>query len=436
MRTARHELPVVSGPIEKWLWVAALLGLLLALAASGHGQTRSNTCAECHSALDAPLKVTAGQFAQDIHAQKGLTCAGCHGGDPADESPDAMSKAKGFRGHIERRQVPELCAKCHADASFMRQYNPSLRTDELSQYKTSVHGKRLAAGDSNVAVCTDCHGVHGIRPAGDPQSKVHPLNVAETCAHCHADREHMKPYKIGTDQFAGYSASVHHEAMSKRGDLSAPTCTTCHGNHGAAPPGVASVENVCSTCHVFQAQLFDKSPHKDVMAGTGGCITCHSNHRIAHPSDSMVGGGTGSVCTNCHSRGDRGYEVSLTVAQRFKDLEEAISRSDGLQQTAERGGMEVSQAKLDLVSARDSLTKARVTLHSFKLKTIDQDVVAGMKTAEQTAQAGIKALHERDYRRMGLGFSLVAIGLVLVGLRLAIKEVERKSNGADRGSRS
>ncbi len=87
--------------------------------------------------------------------------------------------------------------------------------------------------------------------------------------------------------------------------------------------------------------------------------------------------------------------------------------------------MEVSQAKLDLASARDSLTKARVTLHSFQLNAIDQDITAGMKTTDKTAAAGVQALHERDYRRAGLGFSLVAIVLVLVGLRMAIKIVDR-----------
>ncbi|MFB3815910.1 MAG: cytochrome c3 family protein [Terriglobales bacterium] len=415
-----------SDAFEKWTEVVALLivFLLIGLVSTGHAQTR-NSCVECHSALDAPLQVTTEQFAQDIHAQKGLTCASCHGGDPADESPDSMAKAKGFLGHIDRKQVPELCAKCHADGVYMRQYNPSLRTDELSQYKTSVHGKRLAAGDTNVAVCTDCHGLHGIRPASDPRSKVHPLNVADTCSRCHSDRERMKAYKIGTDQFAGYSASVHHEALTKRGDLSAPTCTTCHGNHGAAPPGVASVENVCSTCHVFQAQLFDKSKHKDVMAGTGGCITCHSNHRIAHPSDEMIGDGKQSLCTNCHSAGDEGLTLAVKTAARFRELEQAIQRSDELLRRAADGGMEVSQAKLDLVAARDSLTKARVTLHSFQEKEIEKDVNDGLKTAQKTAEAGIQALRERDYRRAGLGFSLLAIVVVLFGLRLAIKEVER-----------
>ncbi len=426
MRTARKlVMRPFSYSIDTWFEVVALLSLfvLIALVSTSHAQTRSS-CVDCHSGLDDPLKVSADQFAQDIHAQKGLSCASCHGGDATDESPDAMSKAKGFRGHIDRKQIVDVCAKCHADGAYMRQYNPSLRTDELSQYRTSVHGKKLAAGDTQVAVCTDCHGLHGIRRASDPRSKVHPLNVAQTCSKCHSDRDHMKAYKINTDQFAGYNVSVHHDALAVRGDLSAPTCTTCHGNHGAAPPGVASVENVCSTCHVFQAQLFDKSPHKDIMAGTGGCITCHSNHRIVHPSDAMVGG-TQSVCSNCHSAGDAGYEASVKIAARFKQLEDSIARSDELLQRAAAGGMEVGQASMDLVSARDSLTKARVTLHSFNLETIDQDINAGLKTAEKTQQAGIQALHERDYRRMGLGFSLVAIVVVLAGLRMAIKEVER-----------
>ncbi len=428
MRTARRiEMrPHTTDATDKWFEILVLVTLfvLIAFVSTSHAQTK-NSCIDCHSGLDAPLKVTADQYGTDIHAQKGLTCAGCHGGDPTDESPDAMGKAKGFRGHLDRKQVPALCAKCHADGTYMRQYNPSLRTDQFAQYQTSVHGKRLATGDTAIAVCTDCHGLHGIRPASDPRSKVHPLNIANTCGSCHSDREHMKPYKISTEQFAGYSASVHHEALTVRGDLSAPTCTTCHGNHGAAPPGVASVENVCSTCHVFQAQLFDKSPHKEAMAGTGGCITCHSNHRIAHPNDAMVGGGKQSVCVSCHSAGDKGYEAATAIADRFQKLEEAIGRSEELLKRAENGGMEVSQPKLDLVAARDSLTKARVTMHSFQLAKIDEDINTGMKTAEKTMKAGVQALHERDYRRMGLGFSLVAIGAVLVGLRLAIKEMER-----------
>ena len=418
---------------SQWMFLLAVaIWIVVALFAASRAHAAAlppavqSTCVDCHSALDANLKVTGEQYAQDIHAQKGLTCAACHGGDPT--SMEAMDKKKGFKGHIDRKAIPELCAKCHADGAYMRQYNPSLRTDQLAQYKTSVHGKRLAGGDSKVAVCIDCHGVHGIRAVKDPRSKVYPLNVADTCARCHADGKYMQAYPIKHDQFAGYSSSVHHDALAVRGDLSAPTCTTCHGNHGAAPPGVASVTNVCSTCHVFQAQLFDTSPHKAAFAAAGlpGCVTCHSNHRITHPSDAMVGTGPQAVCTQCHSQGDAGFAVAGKIQQQFAALQNAIVKSDEVLTRAEQSGMEVSQAQLDLTSARDQLTKARVTLHSFTLAKIDADVKVGQETAEKTRQAGEKALRERDYRRAGLGISLLTIVAMLIGLKLYISRIESR----------
>jgi hypothetical protein len=314
----------------------------------------------------------------------------------------------------------------------MRKYNPSLRTDQLAQYRTSTHGKRLAKGDTKVAVCTDCHSVHAIRPARDAESTVHPLNVAETCARCHADPEHMKGYKVPTDQLAAYRASVHYQAMTVRGDLSAPTCTTCHGNHGAAPPGVASVEFVCSNCHVFQAQLFDISPHKEAFAAMEmpGCVTCHSNHRINKPSDAMIGTGPQAVCTNCHVDGDGGYQAAAHINAQLTKLEGAILRSDDILGRAERSGMEISEAKLLQVQARDALTRARVTLHSFTVAKVDADIEAGLKVAAATHDAGEKALAERDIRRRGLGVSLLAIVLVLIALRLYIRRIESQNGNS------
>ena len=91
--------------------VNAKVWLLLLATAFCAGSARAqaqNTCLDCHGSLDPPLQVTERQFADDIHSQKGLTCASCHGGDPAKADMDAMSKAAGFRGKIERKDVPEL----------------------------------------------------------------------------------------------------------------------------------------------------------------------------------------------------------------------------------------------------------------------------------------------------------------------------------------
>lgn len=407
---------------------ALLLPLLMILCGAAQAQTQ-NTCVECHSLLDPPLQVTQERFSRDIHGQKGLTCASCHGGDPTRADADAMSKLAGFRGKIRRSQIPELCGHCHSDGSFMRQYNPSLRTDQLSQYKTSVHGKRLALGDTKVAVCIDCHGVHDLRPASDTRSKVHPLNVAETCSRCHSNAEYMKGYHIPTDQFAKYAKSVHHEAMAVRGDLSAPTCTTCHGNHGAAPPGVDSVQNVCSTCHAFQAQMYEKSSHKAAFqaASLPGCVVCHSNHGIPHPTDAKLGTGSEAVCMQCHSPGDACDQARAKMLSGLRSLGEAIQSANRVLGIAESSGMEVSQARLEQDQARDELTKARVTIHSFQTELVEQDIQAGLKIATKTQVEGKAALVERNRRRMGLGFSVGAILIVLVGLRLYIRQIEVKA---------
>ncbi len=405
---------------------ASYLAAVLFSATLGFAQNK-NSCLDCHSALPEPLNVAQETFSQDIHAQKGLTCASCHGGDATnDDSDKAMSRRAGWKGHIDRRQVPQLCGGCHSDPAAMRKFDPSLRTDQLAQYHTSVHGQRLAKGDSKVAVCTDCHSVHDIRPPSDPRSTVNPVNVAKTCSRCHADANYMKEYGIPTDQFASYNTSVHHDALAVRGDLSAPTCSTCHGNHGATPPGVDSVRNVCATCHAFQAQMFEKSTHKQAFAKASlpGCVVCHSNHGITHPSDATLGTGSGSLCMQCHTPGDRCDQARADILAELSSLDLSIRKADSILKLAESSGMEVSEARLAQNEARDSLTKARVTIHSFQPELVQQDVKAGLKIANANFEAGQKAMVERRYRRVGLGISLLAICVVVIGLGLFIKQIE------------
>ena len=184
--------------------------------------------------------------------------------------------------------------------------------------------------------------------------------------------------------------------------------------------------NVCSNCHVFQAQLFEKSPHKDAFATMGlpGCVTCHSNHYIKHPTDDMIGTGRHAVCIQCHTDDDAGFKQAQAMNAHLVSLATAIEASDRLLGLAERQGMEVSQAKLQEAQARDALLKARVTVHAFNERELKQDTDAGVAVTQQTYAAGEKALHEWRFRRVGLGLSLVMIALTLVGLRLYIRNLE------------
>ncbi len=421
MASLRIKLPPFLAARPVWLAGYIVLGACL-----GYGQA-VDSCLDCHSLLPEPQGVSQEKFSQDIHAQKGLTCASCHGGDATSYDPDqAMSRKAGWKGKIDRKQIPQLCGSCHSNPAYIRQFNPSLRTDQLDQYHTSMHGKRLAAGDTKVAVCTDCHSVHDLRPPSDPRSTVNPVNVAKTCSRCHSDAEYMKQYGIPTDQFARYNTSVHHDAMVVRGDLSAPTCTTCHGNHGAVPPGVDKVQNVCANCHAFQAQMYEKSTHSKAFqaASLPGCVVCHSNHGIHLPSDAMLGTGPGGVCMRCHTPGDKCDRARADIQSNLTQLDGAINNADQALRLAESSGMEVSEARLGQDQARDSLTKARVTIHSFQTALVNQDIQAGMKIAAANLKAGQDAMVERNHRRIGLGLCLIAIAIMLVGLWLYIRKLE------------
>lgn len=407
-----------------------LASLLLGLPGLIFAQTPKNTCIICHAELEGKLSDPVKKFEADVHRQAGLSCADCHGGDRNDETMDSMSPAKGFRGAPKKTQLPEFCARCHSDINYMHRFAPKMHTDQLSQYLTSVHGKRLKQGDTKVAACVDCHSVHDIRPASDTRSLVHPTNVAATCSRCHGDPDHMKGYRIPTDQAGKYAKSVH-ARMIAEGDISAPTCATCHGNHGATPPGVNSVTNVCGTCHVVFQDLYEKSPHKAAFAKLGipGCVQCHSNHDVVEPAPDWVGTTAKSVCTDCHVEGDNGYAAAGKMAGELARLRTKIELANLILAEAEYSGMEVSTPRVELVSARDALVKARRTVHSFDASEVRKLTDDGVGISEKAYQAGVLALQERDLRRKGLGVALIIILVMITALYLKIRQMESpKSN--------
>jgi hypothetical protein len=105
-------------------------------------------------------------------------------------------------------------------------------------------------------------------------------------------------------------------------------------------------------------------------------------------------------------------------------LDGAIKSADQALRIAEASGMDVSEARLAQDQARDSLTKARVTIHTFQAALVNEDVQAGLKIAAKDQQAGKDAMVERNHRRIGLGISLIAIGIMLAGLWLYIRKME------------
>lgn len=413
--------------------MVAAVGLAVASGVAGAQPARAPAvgCISCHQGLsDARLASPVALFREDVHQARGFTCAACHGGDPAaSDQARAKDRARGYRGKPGGRAIVDVCARCHSDAGFMRRYAPRQRVDQASEYATSVHGQRLASGDTRVATCVSCHGAHGIREVSDAKAPVFALNVAATCAKCHASAEHMKGYTLPdgsplpTDQHVQYEKSVHYVALTKMNDLSAPTCNDCHGNHGAAPPGVGAVVNVCGTCHAVFATRFALSTHGQIFER--GCVECHNNHDVARPSDAMLGTDTTALCGACHGEGDNGFKAAQTMRADIDRLKRTIDDSAALVERAGNAGMEMSDEELALREARNQLTLARTEVHTFDVTAVGQVLQAGFDIAGKVDQAGQSALAELRFRRTGLAISLVAILIVVVALALKIRDVDR-----------
>ena len=417
----------VSSPhVNKGSMLAFAL-LALTCATANSAQQPQSSCISCHAMLpDERLSKPAQLFEHDIHKERGLSCTDCHGGD-ATQADKAKSKdlARGYIGKPTPMQIPAFCGKCHSDASLMKKFNPGLRVDQVQEYYTSIHGQRLRGGDENVATCASCHGIHGIRPPNDPGSTVFALNVAETCAQCHADPGRIDRYGIPTDQYAKYKTSVHANALYEKHDLSAPTCNDCHGNHGAVPPGLDSVANVCGSCHGRQAELFRASPHKQPFDAQklGECLRCHSNHAVMPPTDAMAGVGEGSACVACHNS-DKGFTAAQQIGSGIAKLNTDIGSANKILDDAERTGMEVSKPKFELKEANDALTQARVLVHGVSADEVQKAIDPGLAVAAKAHQAGQDAFAELSFRRLGLAVSLVFI-LFLAGLiYLKVRQIE------------
>ncbi len=209
-----------------------------AASAREYTNTYKETCRSCHATQYDALN-------DSIHGQQSAAgnlnaplCSDCH--DP--HGQDALRDTQGNLMAEERLNIPQTCARCHSDI-----YN---------EYAQSVHGSALLQNNTDVATCTDCHGVHSI---GDPTSNAYRLNSPQVCADCHTDTEKMKKYGLNTGVLDTYVADFHgttvtlFERTSPDQPTNKPVCFDCHGIHNIKavddPNGGLSIrENLIVTC--------------------------------------------------------------------------------------------------------------------------------------------------------------------------------------------
>jgi DNA-directed RNA polymerase subunit RPC12/RpoP len=328
-------------------------------------------------------------FVQGVHAERGIKCHDCHGGNPlADTLPAAH--AGRFTGKPTKAQTVALCASCHADPNKMRPYG--LPSGEMAEFTTSRHGRLLLQGhDDNAPSCIDCHDAHLIRRPDDARSDVYPTNIPATCGRCHTDKALMARYRIPTDQVSRFEKSAHGKALLEQKDFAAPSCIGCHGSHSALPPSVTQVSTVCGRCHVPEGLALNVGPHGPAAASgkLEGCLGCHTNH----DTEKVPANRLAATCTKCHAEGTSAHATGVQMQRLMVDAEADMQAAEeGLKalalvgrrtgdarfryQTALTAFQEAGRAQHDLdVPKLEALTR--------RVRSISRDIGAMQETHEE-----------------------------------------------------
>jgi cytochrome c1 len=412
-----------------------------------------NNCVLCHSDSQnhsedtlftpnpsaSPSHMDLKQVVEDVHFRRGVSCAGCHGGDPTADLGHAHVKEWPEKDRQKNRAwVVQFCARCHSNPATMHEFNPALPTDQLAKFKESPHGHRLLdLHDDRAPSCVSCHGVHGIRPAKDPLSKVYAQRVPETCGACHANPTIMAGITkadgspLPTNQLAEYRTSIHGHALLDRGDLGAPRCNTCHGNHSATPPGVASVSRSCSICHSANASLFDGSKHKQAFDQHqwAECSKCHGNHAIMKTNDKMLATGSGMLCSDCHRQFSKDNPACEKTAEYFHDtitrMDQARNNFIAVSEKIAAKGLDVDPINNQVTELTDALKKSRTYVHSFSRNTFQQVALPGDEASKRADALVAQARAEYKFRQFGLAGSIAFIALLMLALYLKLRQLEK-----------
>ncbi len=367
-------------------------------------------CITCHLDMeDETITPPVNEWKESVHRTAGVMCHDCHGGNPADDDLAMDPDESGFTGKPEPQDIPELCAKCHADAKKMRQYNK--RADQYALYSGSVHGRKLAKGDIEAPSCVSCHGKHKILRVKDPQSMVNRNMVIETCGGCHSDKAKFEKRRKPFNQLALYKKSRHYDLLSK-GDLLVPTCVDCHGNHGVLSTKSERVRTVCFKCHGQQAEAYKQSPHFKAYKEEGEplCFTCHNNHDVEKPGVAKFSGENDNDCIGCHDEKSKAYltgiEIQSALTSTISALQEGGTALADLKENG-HGGFETSSLEEKIAKAHENLTELHSTTHGLNVETIKKDSEKIIQSSQSVSNKVASFWAEIKTRHRGLAVAWI-----------------------------
>jgi hypothetical protein len=257
------------------------------------------TCLACHQqqgmttqigGQPLPLTIDSARFEASVHGTENIACVDCHTNISGFPHPAVTaSSPRDFS-----LELYPTCQQCH--------------TEQYQKVLDSVHQTALAAGNTNAAVCTDCHNPHTQTRLTDKDTGELLLGarlvIPQTCAKCH------------NTIYETYKESVHGAALTEEGNQYVPTCIDCHGVHDIKDPTTNTFRNstpfLCANCHTNETimkqygistnvlstyvadfhgttvKMFDEN-YPDQPTNKPVCTDCHGVHDIMRPDNVEAG---------------------------------------------------------------------------------------------------------------------------------------------------
>ena len=250
------------------------------------------------------------------------------------------------------------CISCHEKKISMHAYNASVHhslmctachiKDETKQpLAKDILVKKVCIVSYKPMSCSSCHNTI----VKEHAASVHNAQrLPVTCSKCHADIHNItsiKNNKLASAKLCGechkkvspYFKSIHYQALLK-GNIDAPGCIDCHGNHGINKidndaQGRSFHTQACMKCHsdakmmsrnkvttIAPESYFESYHGKNIRLGypekVAGCSDCHSSHNILPKKDSnstVNSAHLANTCKQCHDNSSKGFAKFIAHAE-------------------------------------------------------------------------------------------------------------------------
>lgn len=444
------------------------------------GDVTAAQCVDCHGAHD--MRRAADPRSPLHPARLADTCGVCHS-DPArmqgrltaDGRPLPTDQLERWRGSVHGRallvkgdlfsptcndchgdhgatprgieSLVSVCEHCHAREAALLHSSP--KQEGFDRHNSSYVGEMGAEG------CGSCH------LAPEPQASLAPSIRLKQCITCHGD------HRVARATLEIFPA------------LPPTPCEVCHAGPEAAqgrPQGeIRAAKRYIEARDSLLAQagseglsggalydwMVDRTlalpPHVQTAAPGGSedaalrpefrrlfnRLRIGKTHHPAAPDGKGLTSAPIVRCVNCHSprpelsKGPVGLSTARTFMETRLELSALSARAQMLLLEAQRGGVEVGTAALDLKRSLDSQANLQVLVHTFSAAEGSPFIRERDEARHHLGDALTKAdtaLRELRGRRSGLLGWLALTAAALAGVALRRRQLARRLIEADRAS--